>query len=123
MGSMLEHRLKLNDREFIVFILRTKNGCFISISEGKEHKIGALNVSVFNGVSVSTSRVIPSKYNGVFLDLLSQRIASLVNGICIISFNVNSLLDDVCMRYILEDIINGLREERKKEEEGKHGST
>jgi hypothetical protein len=108
MSSMLEHRLKLNDREFIVFILRTKNGCFISISEGKEHKIGALNV--FNGVSVSTSRVIPSKYNGVFLDLLSQRIASLVNGICIISFNVNSLLDDVCMRYILEDIINGLRE-------------
>ncbi len=123
MGSMFEHRLKLNDREFIIFILRTKNGCFISISEGREHKIGALNISVSNGVSVSTSRVIPSKYNGIFLDLLSQRIASLVNGICIVSFNVNSSLDDASMRYILENIINGLREDRNEEEEGKHGST
>ena len=118
MDSTFEHRLKLNDREFIVFILRTKNGCFISISEGKEHKIGALNVSVFNGVSVSTSRIIPSKYNGIFLDLLSQRIAALVNGICIISFNINSSLDDACMRYILESIINGLREERKEVDYG-----
>lgn len=122
MGSIFEYRLKFNDREFIYLILKAKNGCFISISEGKEHKIGALNISVSNGISVSTSRIIPSKYNSIFLDLLSQRIASLVNGICILSFNINSSLDDVCMRYILESIINGLKKKMEEEEEG-YGST
>ncbi len=110
MQSIIEHRLEFNGREFLLSLLRARNGCFLSISEGKEHRLGAMNVSLYNGFSVSTSRIIPSKYNSIFLDLLSQKVARVVNGICIVSFNVNSQLDDACMRYILEGILNLLGE-------------
>jgi hypothetical protein len=105
MSSISEYTIRVNNRDFILAVVAASNGHFISITEGDSHRIGALSVSVSTPMGPSITRVIPSKYSGVFLDLLAQRVASIVKGICIASLYVKSELDDECMRYILESII------------------
>ncbi|MCS7140809.1 MAG: hypothetical protein NZ888_01320 [Candidatus Nitrosocaldus sp.] len=104
-NDKVEYKARFDDREFTVFILKASNGCFISISEGSAHRIGALNVSLAGSAGTSTARVIPSKYDGIFLDLLSQKMAHMLNGICIVSMSINSPLDTTTMKSIMNNIL------------------
>jgi hypothetical protein len=98
----------VENREFLIRIIRMSNGCFISISEGNSHRIGSLNVSLRGSMGVNTARVIPSKYDSVFLNMVSERIASFVNGICITSLHTTSALDLKAMKSIMESITNAI---------------
>lgn len=98
----------MENREFLIRIIRMSNGCFISISEGNSHRIGSLNVSLRGSMGVNTARVIPSKYDSVFLNMVSERIASFVNGICITSLHTTSALDLKAMKSIMESITNAI---------------
>ncbi|MFQ5970203.1 MAG: hypothetical protein ACE5J2_06910 [Nitrososphaerales archaeon] len=111
----LERTVKVEKREFYIRIIRMSNGCFISISEGPSQRIGSLNVSLHGSMGVNTAKVIPSKYDSIFLNMISERIASLVNGICIISLYTPSALDLNAMKKILESITDAIG--------GAHGST
>ena len=104
----LERTLKVDEREFLIRIIRMDNGCFVSISEGNLHKIGALSVSLKGSPGVSTAKVIPSKYDSVFLNMVSERMASMVNGICITSLYTKSALDLKVMKTIMENLTNAL---------------
>jgi p-aminobenzoyl-glutamate transporter AbgT len=104
-NNKVEYKMRLDDREFTIFILKAINGCFISISEGNAHRLGALNVSLAGSVGTSTARVIPSKHDSVFLDMLSQRVASMLNGICIISMSINAPLATTVMKSIMNNIV------------------
>lgn len=84
------------------------NGCFISVSEGSSHRIGSLNVSLRGSMGVNTAKVIPSKYDSVFLNMFSERMASLVNGICITSLYTVSALDLKTMKSIMESITDAI---------------
>ena len=104
----LERTVKVEHREFLIRIIRMSNGCFISVSEGSLHRIGSLNVSLRGSMGVNTAKVIPSKYDSVFLNMVSERIASLVNGICITSLYTASALDLKTMKLIMESITDAL---------------
>jgi len=104
----LERTVKVEEREFSIRIIRMSNGCFISISEGPSHRIGSLNVSLRGSMGVNTAKVIPSKYDSIFLNMVSERIASLVNGICITSLYTASALDLNAMKKIMESITNAI---------------
>lgn len=104
----LERTVKVEEREFSIRIIRMSNGCFISISEGQSHRIGSLNVSLRGSMGVNTAKVIPSKYDSIFLNMVSERIASLVNGICITSLYTASALDLNAMKKIMESITNAI---------------
>ena len=104
----LERTVKVGEREFSIRIIRMSNGCFISISEGSSHRIGSLNVSLRGSMGVNTAKVIPSKYDSIFLNMVSERIASLVNGICITSLYTASALDLNAMKKIMESITNAI---------------
>lgn len=105
-NDKVEYKMRLDDREFTIFILKAINGCFISISEGNAHRLGALNVSLTGSMgTTSTARVIPSKHDSIFLDMLSQRIASMLNGICIISMSINTPLTTTVMKSIMNNIV------------------
>jgi hypothetical protein len=104
----LEKTLNVDGRQFLIRIIRMSNGCFISISEGKLHKIGSLNVSLKGSPGVSTAKVIPSKYDSVFLNMLSERIASLINGICVASLFTQNALDLKSMKSVMESITAAL---------------
>ncbi len=100
--------VKVDHREFLIQIVPFDNGNFISITEGKE-KIGAMVVSIGSGARTSTVTVIPSKSESLFLKMVSERIASVTNGICIVSINIQRDLDLESMKKIMNEILEILK--------------
>jgi len=96
--------VKVDNREFLVQLVPFDNGNFISITEGKE-KIGAMVVSICSGTRTSTATVIPSKSESLFLKMVSERIASISNGICVVSLNTQKELGLETMKTIMNEIM------------------
>jgi len=96
--------VKVDNREFLVQLVPFDNGNFISITEGKE-KIGAMVVSIGSGTRTSTATVIPSKSESLFLKMVSERIASISNGICVVSLNTQKELGLETMKTIMNEIM------------------
>ncbi len=94
----------MNHRDFLVQILPYDNGNFISITEGKD-RIGTLVVSISSGGRVSTAAVIPSKSETIFLKMVSERVASTINGICIFSLNIEKDLDLDSMKVLMNELM------------------
>jgi hypothetical protein len=99
----------VNHRDFLVQILPYDNGNFISISEGK-NGIGMLVVSISSGGRVSTADVIPSKSNTLFLKMVSERVASTINGICIFSLNIEKDLDLDSMKVLMNELMEIIKQ-------------
>ena len=95
---------KVDNRDFLVQIVPFDNGNFISITEGKE-KIGAMVVSIGSGTRTSTATVIPSKSDSFFLKMVSERLASTMNGICIASLNIQNELGLEPMKVLMNEIM------------------
>ena len=96
--------VKVDNREFLVQLVPFDNGNFISITEGKE-KIGAMVVSIGSGPRTSTATVIPAKSESLFLKMVSERIASTSNGICIVSLNTQKELRLETMKVLMNEIV------------------
>ena len=96
--------VKADNREFLVQIVPFDNGNFVSITEGKE-KIGAMLVSIGSGTRISTATVIPSKSDSFFLKMVSERLASTMNGICVASLNIQKELGLESMKLLMNEIM------------------
>lgn len=99
----------MNHRDFLVQVLPYDNGNFISITEGKE-RIGTLVVSISSGGRISTAAVIPSKSETIFLKMVSERVASTINGICIFSLNIEKDLDLNSMKILMNELMETIRQ-------------
>jgi hypothetical protein len=107
MISQVGYRKKtvnVNQRDFLVQIVPFDNGNFISITEGKE-KIGTVVVSIGLGGRVSSATVIPSKSETIFLKMVSERVASTINGICLFSLNIQKELELESMKVLMNEIM------------------
>ena len=91
------------------FLLETNfyaNGCFISISEG-DRRLGAISVAISSaGRTASAARVIPSKHDPVFVNTVAERVASMINGVCIVSFHAKAALELEDMKAIMGELMN-----------------
>jgi len=96
-------------RIFSLKFVSFENGFFIVLAEGSD-RIGSLSVSISSSNKVNTARVIPSKYDSLFISTISERVSSMVNGICIVSlYSMKQLsLDD--MKAIMGEILNIVEE-------------
>jgi len=94
----------VDTRDFLVQVLPFDNGNFISITEGKE-KIGTLVVSIGSGGRTSSATVIPSKSETIFLKMVSERVASMVNGICILSLSIQQELELDSMKVLMNEVM------------------
>ena len=99
----------MNHRDFLVQVLPYDNGNFISITEGKE-RIGTLVVSISSGGRISTAAVIPSKSETIFLKMVSERVASTINGICIFSLNIEKDLDLDSMKVLMNELMEIIKQ-------------
>ena len=99
----------VNQREFLVQIVPFDNGDFISITEGKE-KIGTIVVSISSAGRTSTATVIPTKLETTFLKMVSERVASTINGICIFSLSVQKELELDSMKVLMNDVMEIIRQ-------------
>jgi phage-related tail protein len=100
-------------RKFLTKFLSFENGCFISVSESL-NRIGSISVSISTSNKVNTAKVIPSKFNSMFVNTISERVASMINGICLISLHSLTQLEFEDMKAIMGEIMN-LVEDRHNE--------
>jgi hypothetical protein len=100
-------------RTFLIKFLSFQNGCFISVSESL-NRIGSISVSISASNKVNTAKVIPSKFNPMFVSTISERVASMINGICLISLHSLTQLEFEDMKAIMGEIMN-LVEDRHNE--------
>ena len=101
-------------RTFSIKFLSFQNGCFISVSESL-NRIGSISVSISATNKVNTAKVIPSKFNSMFVSTISERIASMINGICLISLHSLKQLEFDDMKAIMGEIMNLVEEDRHNE--------
>jgi hypothetical protein len=107
-------------RTFIIKFLSFQNGCFISLTEGSD-RIGSLCVSISSSNKVSTAKVIPSKFDSIFVSTISEKVSSMVNGVCIVSLHNTKQLQLCDMKTIMEEIMNLVKNEYNQiEDERRH---
>jgi len=100
-------------RCFLVKFLPFENGCFIAVSEDS-NRIGGMYVSISTSNKIDTAKVIPSKYDSMFISTLSQRVASLTNGICIVCIHGLEKLQLDDMKSIMEKVIGMVEKSNEK---------
>jgi hypothetical protein len=91
-----------------LFILKSvsfENGLFILVAEGID-RIGSLAVSITASNKSNTATVIPSKYHSVFINTISEKVSSMINGICIVSLYSTNQLNLEDMKAIMGEIMN-----------------
>jgi len=96
-------------RAFIVSMIYFENGMIISISENSI-KIGPMLVSINSGLIPSTSIIIPTKSEELFLKLLSQKISSFMKGICLVTANFEKPLDGETTKQLMHEIMGEIKQ-------------
>ena len=94
----------INERSFLVQILNYDNGNFISVTENLE-KIGGMIVSINSGPVPSTSTIIPPKSEALFLKLISEKIAYVRQGMCLITGNFEKPLEKEATKQLMDIIL------------------
>ena len=92
------------NRNFLVNMLNFENGMIISISENSP-KIGPMLISINSGPVPSTSIIIPTKSEELFLKLLSEKISSFLKGICLVTGNFEKTLDNETTKQLIQEIM------------------
>jgi hypothetical protein len=94
-----------SQKSFILKCFSFENGLFILLAEGVD-RIGSLAVSITASNKSSTATVIPSKHHSVFVNTISEKVSSMINGICIVSFYSTNQLNLSDMKAIMGEIMN-----------------
>jgi hypothetical protein len=92
-------------RNFLVHATFFQNGCFVVVSEG-ERRIGALSVAISASNKVNVAKVIPSKYDSIFINTIVEKVSSMINGICLVSLHSKSQLQLDDMKAIMGEIMS-----------------
>jgi hypothetical protein len=105
-------------REFTIQGLFFENGSIFIISEGAP-RIGAISASISTPgtTKVNTAKVIPSKYDSMFINNVSEKVASMTNGICLVSLYSKTALQLDDMKAIMEVVMDTI--DRNKGDEQK----
>jgi len=98
-----------DNRTFLVNMLNFENGLILSISENSL-KIGPMLISISSGPVPSTSVIIPTKSEELFLKLLAEKISSFLKGICIVTGNFEKPLDNETTKQLMHEIMGEIKQ-------------
>ena len=97
------------NRTFLATMLNFENGLILSISENTL-KIGPMLISISSGPVPSTSVIIPTKSEELFLKLLAEKISSFLKGICIVTGNFEKPLDTETTKQLMHEIMGEIKQ-------------
>ena len=97
------------NRTFLVNMLNFENGTIVSITENSQ-KIGPMLISINSGPVPSTSIIIPTKSEELFLKLLSQKISSFMKGICLVTAYFEKPLDSETTKQLMHEIMGEIQQ-------------
>jgi hypothetical protein len=92
-------------RNFLLSTTFFQNGCFIVVTEGQP-RIGAVSIAISASNKISTAKVIPSKYDSIFISTVAEKVSSMINGISLVSLHSKSQLQLDDMKAIMEEVMN-----------------
>jgi hypothetical protein len=118
-GLVVRTVMSPSRRTFLIKFLSFQNGCFIALVEGS-NKIGSISVSISSSNKINTAKVIPSKFDSMFVNTISERVSSLINGICVVSFDSIKQLQLDDMKEIMGYIMNLIEKEYSQHAEKEH---
>ena len=98
-----------DNRTFLVNMLNFENGLILSISENSL-KIGPMLISISSGPVPSTSVIIPTKSEELFLKQLAEKISSFLKGICVVTGNFEKPLDNETTKQLMHEIIGEIKQ-------------
>ena len=113
-----QHIRSQSGRTFYAKYISFQNGCFIALHEGSD-ALGSISISISSSNKINTAKVIPSKFDSMFVDTISQRVSSMINGICLVSFHSTKQLQFEDMKAIMDEIMNLIRGEGSRNDDKK----
>jgi hypothetical protein len=102
--KLLSSKCEIEGRVFLIDLFLMSNGCFISISENAEPRIGAITLSVRSSQGVSTSGLLPDKRGNVFSGMIGELLAEKTKGIVVASIYVREDLDVGSMKTLINEV-------------------
>ena len=102
-------------RNFLLQTIFFQNGCFIVITEG-EQRIGAISIAISASNKVNAAKVIPSKYDSIFINTVAEKVSSMINGICLVSLHSQSQLQLDDMKAIMGEVTNTVGSKKHEEQ-------
>ncbi len=106
--SFSKKNLQVDDRNFVIQVIKFENGNFVAISENVE-KLGSMVVSLGTGPTPVTTTIIPPKTDSLFLKLIAERISTNIKGIAIVSSFFNKELDANTAKSLMEKTMEIVR--------------
>ena len=91
-------------------IQKFENGYFVSVTEGND-KIGSMIVSLATGPNPTTTTVIPSRSESLFLRLIAERISTRMKGIALVSTYVQKELESSTAKALMSEIMEMIENE------------
>jgi hypothetical protein len=101
-------------RNFFLNTIFFQNGCFIVITEGQP-RIGAVSIAISASNKISAAKVIPSKYDSIFVNTVAEKVSSMINGISLVSLHSKSQLQLDDMKAIMEEVMNTVGSSKRDE--------
>lgn len=109
-NGFLNKIVKLENRTFSLRTQKFENGFFISVSEDKD-KIGSMTISLATGPTPTTTTIIPSKNESLFLRLISERISTKMKGIALVSIFVKNELEPSTAKALMSEVMEMIENE------------
>ncbi|MDQ5842476.1 MAG: hypothetical protein M3286_03200 [Thermoproteota archaeon] len=98
-------------RNFFLTTTFFQNGCFVVITEDQP-RIGAVSIAISTSNKISTAKVIPSKYDSIFISTVAEKVSSMINGISLVSLHSKNQLQFDDMKAIMEEVTNTVGNKR-----------
>ena len=102
--------VQLENRIFSLKIQKFENGYFVSVTEGND-KIGSMIVSLATGPTPTTTTIIPSRSESLFLRLIAERISTRMKGIALVSTYVQKELETSTAKALMSEIMEMIENE------------
>jgi len=103
-AAVSKKNVEINDRKFIIGVLKVANGCFVVVSEDSELRLGSVSMSVKTGEQISSSLLVPSKFGGFLDTMLSEMVANVVKGIVVASLFISREMDPQSIKKLLSEV-------------------
>ena len=110
LNGFLNKIVKLENRTSSLRTQKFENGFFISVSEDKD-KIGSMTISLATGPTPTTTTIIPSKNESLFLRLISERISTKMKGIALVSIFVKNELEPSTAKALMSEVMEMIENE------------
>ena len=94
----------VDQRKFLVEMLRFDNGNFVSVTEGAK-KIGPMVAAIGSGPVPTTAIIIPARTESLFLKLTAEKLSTITKGISIVTIAVTKELNPNSTKMLIDEIM------------------